>query len=84
MPPTLKNFQLTDKTELYTVINYLSQLLPTSQQIETLKNQSPENPEFYIALKQVHKNVNFAQQTKQEQVFEYLILIYNYALQKVL
>lgn len=60
MPPTLKNFQLTDKTELYTVINYLSQLLPTSQQIETLKNQSPENPEFYIALKQVHKNVNFA------------------------
>lgn len=30
VPPTLKDFRLTDKTELYTVINYLSQLLPTS------------------------------------------------------
>ena len=30
IPPTLKNFELTDKTELYSVINYLSQLLPTS------------------------------------------------------
>ncbi|CAL6000084.1 Hypothetical_protein [Hexamita inflata] len=83
-PEALPELDLPEKTDMYQVQNYLCSLCPTDQQCNILLQNSPEDPDFFQSLRQIHRNVQFSIQHQQNEIFEPLIQLYNYAIQKVL